>query len=81
MKHDFNSGMNLIVEYQADDGNMYQFNSMLENGKLLVPIGGGMKWLCNSHAYITLRTLRDGQVVAMPNVSKLEFYSLRSIEN
>lgn len=79
MKHEYNEGMCVVVEWQAQDGNVYNLRSKMENGQLLIPIGAGVKWLSNNHSYIRIWCEKEGQKIGMPAIEDIRYYSVREL--
>ena len=80
MKHNYNPELALELEWEANDGKMYTLGSSIQNGKLLIPVGSGIKWLNNYHANLNIWCMKGGEKVDLPEIKKIEFYSLRDIE-
>jgi len=79
MKHNYNSSKVVMLEWQGNDGVTYSLGSSVQHGKLLIPLGGGIKWLNNYHANLRIYCLDDYEKIQMPQINEMQFYSLRDI--
>jgi len=78
-KHEYNESQTVIVQWESNDGSVNQISSKVENGKLLVPIGAGVKWLSNDHSHLRIWCEDNGQIIGMPEIKNIEFYGVRDI--
>lgn len=79
MKHEFNSGLYIVAEWQDDKGEWKSMKALVENGKILMPIGAGVGWLNNYHSHILISLYKDGIKLALPEINELELYRVRDL--
>jgi hypothetical protein len=79
MKHEYNSGKYVMVEWQDDKGEWRSMKALAENGKLLIPIGAGVGWLNNYHSDILFSVYEDEIKLPIPEINELGVYRLRDL--
>ncbi|EOT28335.1 hypothetical protein C805_00477 [Eubacterium sp. 14-2] len=80
-KRDYNRDLTVVVSWRDEAGNSHSMNCAMGQGKLLIPLGGGRGWLLNKHSEISINVInQNGETVAVPDISNLEFLKLREVE-
>lgn len=80
-KKDYNRDLTVVVSWTDEAGNSRSMNCAMGQGKLLIPLGGGRGWLLNKHSEISINVInQNGETVAVPDISNLEFLKLREVE-
>lgn len=77
MKKNYNPGMTVQLEWQDDNGENHTMKCAMSKGKLLIPLGAGLKWLFNQHDYVTVSVYQDGEEITSPQISKVRMLKLR----
>ena len=77
MKKNYNPGMTLQLRWSDDNGEIHTMNCNMGKGKLLIPVGGGWKWLLNQHEYVSISVYQDGQEIEAPEIINARFLKLR----
>lgn len=77
MKKNYNPGMQVTVQWSDENEERHMMNCAVNQGKLLIPLGAGAKWLLNKHAYLYIAVTQDGQQITMPKVSNIGFFKIR----
>lgn len=77
MHKSYNTGMTVKASWTDDDGNSYSVDCTMGEGKLLIPLGAGSKWLLNKHDSLTLTVYQDRAQIELPTISDLRFLKLR----
>lgn len=80
MKHDYNAGTRVAVEWTDDTGTTDMQYAAVENGKLLMPVGAGNRWLNNTHGYVSMWLEKDGARIGLPAVDSIKLYKARDLE-
>lgn len=79
MKHEYNSGIQIVVEWQDDEMGSHTMKALLENGKILMPVGAGTGWLNHSHSEIRIWLEKDGQKIEMLPTRAVQLYTVRDV--
>ena len=77
MKKNYNPGMTVVVSWVDENMQEHRMDCSMVEGKLLIPLGAGVRWLLNKHEYIQIYVLQDGQRVECPHIQKIQFLKLR----
>lgn len=77
MKKNYNPGVQVTVQWSDENEEQHTMNCAVNQGKLLVPLGAGAKWLLNKHTYLYISVTKDGQQITLPNISDIRFFKLR----
>ena len=68
-----------VVFHIIDDLEKVGKENDVENGKILLPIGAGTRWLCNKHSYVKMWFEQDGNIIKLPNINEIKPYRVRDI--
>lgn len=80
-KKEYNRGEIVTVSWDAEDGNIYSINCAMNNGKLLIPLGSGRRWLLNNHSILNIVIQNEaGQTIEWPGIDDIKFLKLREVE-
>ena len=79
MKKKYNDGMVVQLRWHDDSGELHLMNCAMSEGKLLIPIGAGLKWLFNQHNFISVYTYQNGDEIVTPEISNIRFLKVREI--
>ena len=53
----------------------------MNNGKLLIPLGSGRRWLLNNHSILNIVIQNEaGQTIEWPGIDDIKFLKLREVE-
>lgn len=77
LKKDYNTGMIVNISWEDETMQVHNLQCNMSKGKLLIPLGSGLKWLLNSHQSIHITVYQDGQVIDMPEIEAIELLKLR----
>lgn len=77
MKKTYCPGMQVTVSWEDEDGQEHAMHCAMNQGKLLVPLGSGEKWLLHQHTDLRITVTRDGQELEVPQIGDLRFLKLR----
>ena len=77
MKKNYCPGMQVAVSWEDGEGQEHSMHCAMQQGKLLVPLGAGEKWLLHPHTDLRISVTRDGQQSEVPKIAKLRFLKLR----
>lgn len=82
LKKKYNKGMQVVAEWKDDNGESHRIRCDMNEGKLLIPLGSGLKWLLNKHDYLTFWVEQDGVKVSAPfnNLTEVKLLKLQEIE-
>ena len=79
MKKSYNIGMNVILEWQDDDGESHQMSCRMDEGHLLIPVGAGKGWLFDSHDSLKVMVTQDDEIIEVPEIKDVRMMKLREI--
>ncbi len=77
MKKNYCPGMQVAVSWEDGEGQEHSMHCAMQQGKLLVPLGAGEKWLLHPHTDLRISVTRDGQQSEVPKIAELRFLKLR----
>ena len=77
MKKNYCPGVQVTVSWEDAKGQAHSMHCAMHQGKLLVPLGAGEKWLLHPHTDLRIRVTRDGQRSEVPRIAELRFLKLR----
>ncbi|SDH59448.1 hypothetical protein SAMN05421493_10272 [Pseudobutyrivibrio sp. 49] len=82
LKRKYNKGMAVVVEWQDDNQEPHRMRCEMNEGKLLIPLGSGAKWLLHSHDNLSIWVEQDGEKIAEPleSLSEIRLLKLREVE-
>jgi len=79
MKKSYNMGMNVILEWQDDDGESHQMSCRMDEGHLLIPVGAGKGWLFDSHDNLKIMVTQDDETIEVPEIKEIRMLKVREI--
>lgn len=77
MKKNYCPGMQVAVSWEDGEGQEHSMYCAMQQGKLLVPLGAGEKWLLHPHTDLRISVTRDGQQLEVPQIAEIRFFKLR----
>ncbi|MDE7313229.1 MAG: hypothetical protein K2N87_16680 [Eubacterium sp.] len=77
MKKNYNPGMMVCVSWLDVNGEGHAMYCAMSQGKLMIPLGAGVKWLLHPHTQIQISVMQDGQEISVPQISDIQFLKLR----
>lgn len=77
MKKNYNPGMQVVASWSDENGEAHTMGCAMSQGKLLIPLGAGAKWLLHGHAYLHVAAVQDGQEIPLPEAVDIQFFKLR----
>ena len=80
MLKDYNPGMRLVIRWWDDNNQEQSLSATVGEGKLLIPLGSGCKWLLNNHSKISIKLLQDNQEIAVPEINCIRFLKVREVK-
>mgnify|MGYP007101908175 FL=1 len=80
LRHKYNDGLKIVAEWDDNFGGKFTMYSDVENGKILLPIGAGTRWLCNNHSYVRIWFEQNGNIIHIPRLKEISLYKLRDID-
>lgn len=80
MKKNYNKDITIFFSWIDDSNNSHSINCAMDEGKLLVPLGGCSGWLLNDHSNITITVMQGEEVLSVPEITDVEMLKLREVE-
>ncbi|MCF0187190.1 MAG: hypothetical protein HUJ98_11955, partial [Bacteroidaceae bacterium] len=80
LKKEFNPGMTVVLSWKDEEGQTHSMSCNMDQGKLLIPLGGGRGWLCNGHSEVTVQVFKDEELIDTPAISDFRMLKLREIQ-
>lgn len=80
MKKNYNPGMTVQIWWQDENGESHAEICKMSQGKLLIPIGAGAKWLFNNHDHVEVHVFQDDLEIAAPAISNIRFLKIREVQ-
>ena len=77
MKKNYNPHMTVEIKWKDDRGEFHTMNCAMSKGKLLIPLGAGLKWLFNQHSELSISVYQDNNKIATPDISNIRMLKLR----
>ena len=77
MKKNYNPDLTVQIGWKDDAGEIHTMNCKMSKGKLLLPVGAGLKWLFNQHSYISISVFQNGVQIPVPEISDIRLLKLR----
>ena len=77
LKKDYNTGMVVEIRWEDDEMKTHTMHCNMSRGKLLIPLGSGLKWLLHSHRAIDILVYQDDEIIEMPDIGAVELLKLR----
>lgn len=80
MKKNYNKDITVVFSWLDDSGNSHSINCGMDEGKLLVPLGGCRGWLLNEHSNIMITVMQGEEVLGVPEITDVEMLKLREVK-
>lgn len=80
MKKNYNKDITVFFSWLDDSGNSHSINCGMDEGKLLVPLGGCRGWLLNDHSNITITVMQGEEVLRVPEITDVKMLKLREVK-
>ena len=80
LKKENNVGYAVTLSWTGDDGEEHSMKCDYDEGKLLIPLGSGSRWLLNKHTQLNITFGKDGELLPMPEIKELKMLKVREIE-
>ncbi|MGN0018728.1 MAG: hypothetical protein ACI37S_06785 [Candidatus Gastranaerophilaceae bacterium] len=80
LKKVYNPDMKIKLEWKDNESKLHYMYANMGQGKLLIPLGAGNKWILNNHSQLKISVLKDEKQIAVPEVKKIEFLKLREVK-
>ncbi|MGN0131685.1 MAG: hypothetical protein ACI4AA_04530 [Lachnospiraceae bacterium] len=80
MKKDYNRDIIVVVFWTDEAGAVHSMDCRMDQGKLLIPLGGGQGWLLNEHANITIAVAKGEEIMDVPEITNVEMLKLREVK-
>lgn len=77
MKKNYNPGMLVCISWLDGNGEGHALYCAMSQGKLMIPLGAGVKWLLHPHTQIQVSVMQDGQEISLPQIKEIQFLKLR----
>lgn len=80
MKKNYNKDITVFFSWLDDSGNSHSINCGMDEGKLLVPLGGCRGWLLNDHSNITITVMQGEEVLRVPEITDVEMLKIQEVK-
>lgn len=80
MKKDYNRDVVVTLSWTDESGTPHSMNCRMDQGRLLIPLGGGRGWLLNKHSNIVISVMHGTEIVEVPEIRKIEMLKLREVQ-
>lgn len=80
MKKNYNKDITVVFSWLDDSGNSHSINCGMDEGKLLVPLGGCKGWLLNEHSNIMITVMQGEEVFRVPKITDVEMLKLQEVK-
>lgn len=80
MKKSYNTDLQIIITWFDEMGMGHNMYCNMHQGKLLIPLGAGAKWLLNNHNDIFISVFKNGVEIQTPEIIEVECLKLRHIK-
>lgn len=77
LKKDYSRDTVVAVSWTDDDGTEQGMSCGMDQGRLLIPLGGGRGWLLNEHSGIKISVTKGGEAVDVPEITDIKMLKLR----
>ena len=75
----YNPGKIVVVSWSDEDGGVYSMRCAMGKGKLLIPLGSGVRWLLQDHDSLTVTVEQDGVQTEVPEIGEVRLLKLKEI--
>ena len=72
--------MTVRISWMDENAETHTMTCSMSEGKLLIPLGAGLKWLYNEHEFLNIQVLQDGNTINVPDINNIQFLKLREVE-
>jgi hypothetical protein len=79
-KKNYNQGMTVTVSWQDESGAEHSVYCLMDEGKLLIPVGSGAGWYFNQHDSLKISVAVNGEPVDIPVISTAKILKLREVK-
>lgn len=69
----------VIVTWTDDNGEAHRMSCSMGKGKLLIPLGAGVKWLLHDHDSLTITAARNNEQITVPELVNAKLLKLREV--
>ncbi len=76
-KKHYNPGVTVRIQWLDNEGNPYMIEQDMGQGKLLIPLGAGARWLLDTHTELIIGVYKNGEPIAFPPLQKMLFLKLQ----
>lgn len=80
LKKEYNPNMTVRISWMDENAETHTMTCSMSEGKLLIPLGAGLKWLYNEHEFLNIQVLQDGNTINVPDINNIQFLKLREVE-
>ena len=74
-----NPGVHVSVSFYGEDGQRHTVRANYGNGRLLMNLGVGAKWLLERHRKLEVSVMRDGEALETAELKRITFLKCRQI--
>lgn len=71
----------IIVSWYDEAQNQYSMTCSMENGKLLIPLGAGKKWLLHGHDKIEISAYHNEELMKLPIPKTIQWLKLKELND
>lgn len=75
----YNVGKNVVIGWTEETGDGYDFRCALGNGKLLIPLGAGVRWLRHDHDGLKITLEFNEEQIVVPQIRSARLLKLREV--
>ncbi len=69
----------VTVTYLDEDQNTHTLNAKMGDGKLLISLGSGNRWLLDSHMELYINVKKNDILIEIPSIKDVKFLKLREV--
>ena len=80
LKKDYNTDMSVHVVWSDENGAEYSISCLMQEGRLLIPLGAGRNWLLQDHVGLRIEVTQNWKPAAMPEITGIRLLKLRAVE-
>ena len=78
-KNRYNPDTYVIVSWTDDNSEAHRMKCAMGKGRLLIPLGAGVKWLLHDHDHLTITVEKDEKQVEVPKILRAEMLKVREV--
>jgi hypothetical protein len=79
-KKNYNPGMTVTVSWQDESGAEHSVYCLMDEGKLLIPVGSGAGWYFNQHNQLNVTVFQYGEPVENATITSAKMLKLREVK-